>query len=40
MAKLSRQDIMERFEEAVYVAKRLPPVMPAGYCLHRNSSHD
>lgn len=31
MGKLSRQDIMERFEEAVYVAKRLPPVMPAGY---------
>ncbi|MBR1399044.1 MAG: hypothetical protein IJ564_02570 [Alphaproteobacteria bacterium] len=31
MAKLSRQDIMERFEEAVIIAKRLPSVKPAGY---------
>jgi hypothetical protein len=26
MGKLSRQEMMERFEEAVIVAKRLPPV--------------
>ena len=31
MGKLSRQDIMARFEEAVIVAKRLPPVKPQGY---------
>ena len=30
MGKLSRQEIMERFEEAVIVAKRLPPVKVQG----------
>ena len=30
MAKMTRQEILERFEEAVYTAKRLPPVIIPG----------
>ena len=30
MGKLSRKEVLERFEEAVYTAKRLPPVIIRG----------
>ncbi len=30
MGKMSRKEILERFEEAVYIAKRLPPVVMPG----------
>lgn len=30
MGKLSRKEVLERFEEAVYTAKRLPPVIIPG----------
>lgn len=30
MGKLSRKDIMERFEEAIYTLKKLPPVIKYG----------
>lgn len=33
MGKMSRKEVLERFEEAVYTAKRLPPVIIPG-CSH------
>lgn len=30
MGKMSRKEVLERFEEAVYTAKRLPPVIIPG----------
>lgn len=30
MVRISRKELLERFEEAVYIAKRLPPVLIPG----------